>query len=138
MLIRKGAFDVLPKEFRMDQMPKRLQELLGKDLAGYAIKPAFTLSLTKDALGLLPARVQGSKLAVVCLDREVAEEVAKKLPERTHYIEMFYCLHHEATGLAYRIHSNALLSAERLEILTKSLFDTQVGMYKDPFYWDTV
>lgn len=122
----------------MIQMPRKLEELLGKDLSGYAIKRAYTLSLTKDALGILPARLQGSNHAVVCLDREVAEEVAKVMPERNHHIEMFYCLHHEATGIAFRIHSNALLSAERLEILTRGLFDTQVGMYKEPFYWHTI
>jgi hypothetical protein len=119
----------------MDQMPRKLQELLGQDLAGYAIKQAYTLSLTKDALGLLPARAQATKVAVVCLDRELIEEVAKVMPERSHHIEAFYCLHHEASGIAFRIHSNALLSAERLEILTRELFDTQVGMYKEPFYW---
>lgn len=77
-------------------------------------------------------------VAVVCLDREVAEEVAKVMPERRHHIEMFYCLHHEATGIAFRIHSNALLSAERLEILTRSIFDAQIGVYKEPFYWHTI
>jgi hypothetical protein len=119
----------------MDQMPRKLEELLGQDLSGYAIKQAYTLSLTKDALGLLPARVQGTKVAVVCLDRDLAEEVVKVMPEHNHYIEMFHCLHHEASGIAFRIHSNALLSAERLEILTRELFDCQVGMYKEPFYW---
>jgi len=104
----------------------KLNELLGKDLAGYKLVVGKFMELDHQLMGYFPAIFSKSRSEAIFVDEAVyqaAEARLEKRPFKTH--NFAYLLEPEGKG-GFVVEGSGILKRTRTEVYTKEDLDTHV------------
>lgn len=113
----------------------KLEDLLNQDLSGYSIRYAFVLLQSAGWPALIRGVIAKTGETVLCVDEELAKDVAKLIEgheAQTYKLEVLY---HEASSGAYIIAERQQLSERNRHVLTREEFDRLVAENPKAFVW---
>jgi len=126
----------------MAEMTKvKLEELFGKDLAGYQLVMGLTLRIDHGCMGETQAYNTSTNEAVVCLSEDLIKKVAKKMPQHPDYlsvplrIDKTLLLVNISESYGFEIQRDLSWSPVSLRILTEEEFERLIKEEGNPFYW---
>jgi len=121
--------------------PKKLEDVMGMDLARFRLVRAYFLELDHTLMGFFPAIIRKNEIneinemMVVCLDRALLKKVWDLLPKRRAKIGEVILLVNTDRNFGFDIQNENKEKTEPVHILTEREFKRLLKGDDDPFKW---
>ncbi|PLX27266.1 hypothetical protein C0583_04510 [Candidatus Parcubacteria bacterium] len=119
----------------MNEIPKKLGEVMDKDLAGFQQVQAHFLELSHGLMGFFPALVRETEDIVVCLDKKLLIQVMERLPKRKSKFGEFQMLANIDNGYGFEVGNHNGKETKPLRILSEEEFEKRIQEEEKPFKW---
>jgi len=121
----------------MNEKPKTLGDVMGKDLPGWKMVQGYCLALSHGLMGFFPAVTNdesddGRGEIVVCIEKIQLKRVWDKLRRRKAHVDSFQLLVNEEMRIGFDVKGGADMKS--LRVFLERDLDEMCAM-EDPFRW---